>query len=356
MSFEDRYSFVDKVLHRLAFATPKLQIDFAGMEDERFFKGAAPVVDRPVFITAMPRAGTTLLLNVLSESGVFATHTYRDMPFLFTPVGWRGFSGRFRREDTPRERAHGDGMMVSIDSPEAFEEMLWKAFWPGQYQADHIASWPSDGGDAFRDFFSRHMAKIAALAGQGRPRARRYASKNNFNIARIGWLRRAYRDARIIVPFREPIEHAASLLRQHVRFLEMHKTDAFMREYMMGIGHFDFGAGLKPIDFDGWRAGASQDATTLGFWLAYWRAAYGHCLRENAGEAAFFDYDAFCAAPQAGLSALARAADEPSLALALSEIRAPRLHEPDVSSVDAALLQACADVHARLKAAGVGVR
>ena len=29
------------------------------------------------------------------------------------------------------ERAHGDGMTIGYDSHEAFEEVLWRAFWPG---------------------------------------------------------------------------------------------------------------------------------------------------------------------------------------------------------------------------------
>ncbi len=32
----------------------------------------------------------------------------------------------------------------------------------------------------------------------------------------------------------------------------MHARDPFARRYMEAIGHYDFGANLRPIDFDGW--------------------------------------------------------------------------------------------------------
>ncbi len=353
MSFESQYSFLDKVLHRLAFSTPKLQIEFAAREDADFFKPPrAASVERPVFITAMPRAGTTLLLNIVASTGAFAHHTYRHMPFLFTPLMWRRFSHRFEHKDTPHERAHGDGMLVSLDSPEAFEEMLWKAFWPRQYARDRILIWPAEGRSEFLDFLKRHMVKLGSVEDGNAPRSR-YASKNNFNIARIGWLRGGFPDAAIIVPFREPIEHAASLLRQHLSFLDLHRKDAFARDYMAGIGHFDFGAGLKPIDFDGWVGACAAKPTELAFWLDYWRAAYGYLLREHAKEAMLFDYDRFCAAPDQGLRDLAVAVGENGIlrsASGTNTVGAPRRHNPDLAGIDPQLLLECRALHDALRA------
>ena len=38
-----------------------------------------------IFITALPRSGTTSLLNFLFLSDEFASLTYRNMPFLLSP-------------------------------------------------------------------------------------------------------------------------------------------------------------------------------------------------------------------------------------------------------------------------------
>lgn len=55
-----------------------------------------------------------------------------------------------------------------------------------------------------------------------------------------------------IFPFKfiENAKTAASLLRQHQNFLDLHERDKFACKYMKAIGHFDFGKNLKPIDFD----------------------------------------------------------------------------------------------------------
>ncbi len=359
VSFSNQYSLADRLLHRIAFATPKLQIDFAEMEDARFAKAYGEVeASRPVFITALPRAGTTLLLNLCAGLEAFTSHTYRDMPFVLTPYMWREMSKGFRTQDTPRERAHGDGMLVSVDSPEALEEVLWKAFWKDQYADDRIHLWPETGGEAFRAFFRRHMAKLAKINQGDGARLPRYASKNNLNIARIAWLERAFPDAAIVVPFRAPVEHAASLLRQHRNFLALHRTDRFARDYMAGVGHYDFGAGLRPIDFDGWVDAAPSPPAELAFWLAYWCAAYGHCLRRHEGGVVWVDYDALCRSPAAALDGLARALGlgDGALSSGVGTIRPPRPHAPDLSGVDGALLETARVVHGDLRAAAARER
>ena len=118
MAFENRYSSIDRLLHKFAFSTRKAQIGLADLEDVMFrHRLARHELDRPLFITALPRAGTTLLLELCVASGTFASHTYRQMPFVLIPMLWNRFSEGFRRSDMPRERAHGDGMLVSVDSP-----------------------------------------------------------------------------------------------------------------------------------------------------------------------------------------------------------------------------------------------
>ena len=139
MTEADRYSWSDRVLHKLAFSGIGLQKALADIEDSMFAARFADVsVEAPVFVTSLPRAGTTLLLDVLNTLPNVATHTYRHMPFVLCPILWNQISSGLRKEAVSMERAHGDGVMVSVDSPEAFEEVLWKAFWPAKYNTDRI--------------------------------------------------------------------------------------------------------------------------------------------------------------------------------------------------------------------------
>ncbi len=98
MSSEQNYSALDRMVHRLAFSSRAIQLSAADVETTLYgsrFRHIA--VERPVFITSLPRAGTTLLLEALNRLPGFATHRYRDMPFVSAPLLWDTLSGRFRK-------------------------------------------------------------------------------------------------------------------------------------------------------------------------------------------------------------------------------------------------------------------
>lgn len=301
------FSLMDRILYRLAFKTYTAQIAIADFEDRMLKKQLSQCdIDRPVFITALPRSGTTLLLECFASVREFASHTYRDMPFVLIPYLWSSFSASYRRTDELRERAHGDGMLISYDSPEALEEMLWKRFWKQHYRSDHITPWQDEENSEFSEFFLSHMRKIILLRrGNDAPSAR-YVSKNNLNIARILTLRRLFPDSTIIIPFRQPLHHTSSLLEQHLNFLGIHKQDAFACKYMRELGHYDFGENLRPVNFNGWLENkTSEYSDSLSFWLEYWIASYSHLLAENAGSIHFLSYDGLCADPAGTMSKIA---------------------------------------------------
>lgn len=281
------YSGLDQMVHKIAFSgRGRLQMSMADMEDSMFAKDVAGVdPSRPIFITSLPRAGTTILLTALAHVPGLATHLYRDMPFLMAPLFWAKISKGFRKSGQMAERAHGDGIQVGYDSPEAFEEVIWKAFWPDHYRPDGIALW--DAGDRnaeAEDFLRKHFAKIIALRCPERKQTARYISKNNGNVARIPLLRAIFPAAAIVVPVRDPLTHAASLWRQHLNFLRQHAEDPFVQRYMGDIGHYEFGALHRPILFPGLaEATAGLSPADLDYWLGYWIAAFEHLRGLDAG-------------------------------------------------------------------------
>ena len=351
------YSVLDRCFYRVAFKTYGVQASLADLEDRLFVRQlAACRAERPVFITALPRAGTTLLLECCAKLPEFASHCYRDMPFVPIPCLWAHFSATFQRAGELRERAHGDGMLIDFDSPEALEEVLWKIFWPRHYRSDRIIPW-QDGDDAeFAEFFRSHMRKIIVLRGGRDAQATRYLSKNNLNIARTGMLRRLFPDSVIVVPFRQPLHHAASMLQQHRNFLRIHDEDTFACEYMRAIGHYDFGANLCSIDFGGWiDVRQSRDAESLAFWLEYWVVTYRHLLTER-DDLLLFSYEALCENPESGLKRLAEAIgsrDVGALGSAAARIRSPREREVDIGSVAGSLVAEAHSIYASLREAAL---
>ncbi len=203
-------------------------------------------------------------------------------------------------------------MLLGYDSPEAFEEILWRAFWPGKYTQAGIVLWEEgDTSAEATDFLTDHMRKIIALRRPERRIDGRYISKNNANLARIDVLCRMYPDARILVPVRRPYEHARSLLRQHLNFLQMHDRDPFTRRYMEDIGHYEFGVLHHPIMFPGLNDLISgRDPLSADYWLGYWIAAFEHVLSRRA-KVVPVSYEETCADPK---PALARICDALGLA------------------------------------------
>ncbi len=347
--FKSNYSHANKILHRFAFASQRAQIVLADMEDDLYksrLEGVA--IDEPVFITGLPRAGTTTLLDLYARSGAFAAHSYRQMPFVHTPLLWNAFARRMAGNEAPQERSHGDGILIDVDSNEALEEMLWLAFWKKRYRYRMIEVWPEQAKPEFDAYLRQHLRKIIALSSP----CMRYVSKNNLNISRLPYLRRLFPDAHLVVPFRQPLQQATSLLNQHLNFLERHREDKFARDYMAALGHFDFGENLKPVNFDGWFEHTTYAPGTINFWLSYWSHAYGYIMKNApATGALLLAYDRLCADPAPALERLSRATSinpENDLHKLATDIRQPKDKQEQRENCDRHLLEECESLYRQL--------
>ena len=300
--FSDNYGFFDKLLHRLVFATPGIQKILAANESDEHQQALADIqIEKPVFVTSLPRSGTTILLELLSKTGEFVYHRYQDMPFIYTPLLAKKFADKHGKNDALRERAHGDGIQINQQSPEAFEEMFYRAFWPGRYKDSVLESWPEQNNPDFDRFFTDHIKKLLLRDRAGRGR---YLSKNNLNVWRINYLKQLFPDARFVVPYREPLQHALSLLKQHNNFTQLHRSNGFAKAYMAGIGHYDFGQNLKPVNFDNWLDTCEHHIDTVEFWLDYWCATYQYLLTHHKEDCLFVGFEQLGQMPDATLTAL----------------------------------------------------
>lgn len=357
----DNYSALDRVLHRIAFVHPKVQQVLSDIENDLFRKRLEQtIIDRPVFITGLPRAGTTLLLEMLYETGEFSSYTYRQMPFVLAPLLWDRLTSRSRTQAARQQRAHGDGMAISVDSPEAFEEILWnnrlaKTLHEEGYQRPLTYA---DLTNDFREHFKGTVRKMVALADNQTTASTatlspvRYLSKNNANLARLDALSKLFPDATILLCFRHPATHVASLTHQHDRFSKLHKTDAFSRQYMAWTAHHDFGANFIPIDFTGKPPG-KPDHDDHRYWLRYWIDAYRHVLDHASDNVAFMSYESLLGEPHDTLRAAANRVQlrTPHLLTDQStRLRAGRSRQLDLSSIDKALASEAEEIYQALTA------
>lgn len=289
---------LERALRALARTTRTAQLGLADLEARLYRRELANTsVGAPVLVAGLPRGGTTMLLRVLAGCPEFAAHHGRDFPFVLCPLLWQAWTRPFQRPRAPRERVHADGILVTPDSPEALEEVLWTTFWPEHYRATSIAPWPSCDDPEFAAFYAAHRRKIVLLRARSDRRAHRYLAKNNAHLARLPALWSLLPDATVVVPFRAPTAHAASLLRMHRHFTALQARDPAARRGMAELGHFEFGLDLRPLDFGGWLRGRSlAQANELGFWLEYWCAAHQHVLAlADDPRLVLVDFDALAA-------------------------------------------------------------
>lgn len=234
-------------------------------------------IEQPVYVTGLARSGTTILLELLSTLPAVATHRYRDFPPVWIPYLWNRFLDLAPQpEQVPHERPHGDGILITAESPEAMEEVLWMHFFPDSHDPRHSNRLDrSTRNDAFADFYRDHIRKLL-LIGRGR----RYLAKGNYNIARLSYIQTLFPDARFIVPIRHPCDHIASLMRQHQLFSAGQRAHPEARMHLRRVGHFEFGMDRVPINMgddsdiqDVLRLWSASDE--LGGWSRYWSHVYG---------------------------------------------------------------------------------
>ena len=115
------YNFLQKTLHTIVLGSKFINKSLFEIEKIFFLKEKNIQDKTHIFISGLPRSGTTLLLNVLYESGEFASLKYSNMPFILSP----NISNLIPRKNIPKkERYHNDGIYFDLKSPEAFDEII----------------------------------------------------------------------------------------------------------------------------------------------------------------------------------------------------------------------------------------
>ena len=286
-SSESDYGFLSRLLHKLA-------LDYAFIGEACFdieqMSAGEVVVEQPVFIVGLARSGTTALLTDIYETGVFRSLTYKDMPFVLMPGVWKKLSSSHSADMEKKERAHGDGILVNAESPEAFEEVFWRTFSGDRYIRDDCLV-PHNVTKGTLEKFRQFVTSVVSSAGDAGQT--RYLSKNNNNLLRLPVIRRAFPDAKIIVPFRDPIQQSISLMSQHRLFCERHADDGFSLKYMNWLAHHEFGLGHRPFRFSD-EHGGEGDPADINYWLSIWHNSYRHVLATADDDTYFLCFETLC--------------------------------------------------------------
>jgi hypothetical protein len=259
----------------------------------------------PVYICGLARSGTTILLELLYGTGSFASHLYKDYPFIDIPILWNKWLNISTKEEViTQERAHFDGIMITPDSPEAFEEMLWMEFFPSCHtQSQSNVLDQSITSAEFEKYYKTHIQKILLCRS-----SKRYLAKGNYNLTRIGYILKLFPDAKFIIPIRDPAAHIFSLIKQHNLFLLVERGDHRAKKYMQWSGHYEFGMNRVPINVGDneiiakilsvWETGDEIEG-----WALYWNMLHEWLLQtlnsnsELSKSVKLVNYEALCDNP-----------------------------------------------------------
>ncbi len=290
---EFEYNFVTRVLHKMVLGNSlisKASFEFDG----HFVKGRLlPSTDNHIFVSGLARAGTTILLKAFFETNEFVSLTYSDMPFVLAPNLWKKIKPASSASIELKERAHGDRILVNPFSPEAFDEVFWKTFMGNHYIYKDRLVPHTVPPDVIKNF-QNYIANI--IFSNKKDKTARYLSKNNNNILRLKSLSNAFPNSYFLVLFRNPLQHASSLLNQQKRFIQIQKTNAFTLKYMNWLGHYEFGLGQKPFVFDplNFDTIIKYSNDSINYWLTIWKDYYQYILDNPFGNVLLIQYEKLC--------------------------------------------------------------
>lgn len=240
------YNFIQKILHDFTLKGNFFKKTIFEIEKIFFYKKINIINNKHIFITGLPRSGTTVLLNYLYSTELFTSLKYSNMPFITAP----NFSNYFKKNKTKTfERFHKDHLNINLDSPEAFDEAFFSMF----------------DEKEIKDELIRYIELILL-----KEKPKRYLSKNNHNYKRIDLLLSIFPLSCFLITVREPLQQAYSLLLQHINFTKLQKKDDFVRRYMNYLKHNEFG-----VDHSSWNSpNLYNNFDDINYWLEQWLLFY----------------------------------------------------------------------------------
>ena len=244
------YSGIQKFLHDLVLSKKFINKSLFELEKIIYLKNIDIKNQSHIFISGLPRSGTTSLLNFIYSSDHYASLTYKNMPFILSP----NFSKLFNKKNiSKKERLHGDGISYDINSPEALDEIFFN----------------ND-----EEFIKNELVNYIQLILLSESKEK-YLSKNNLNFKRIDLINSILPNSIFLIPIRDPLQHTYSLLNQHLNFSQLQQGNDFIRRYMNYLGHNEFGLNHKPwnnpINF--------KDLNNINYWLEQWFLFYQDILK-----------------------------------------------------------------------------
>ena len=162
------YTRLDILLHDIFLGKKLILKSVYEIEKLFFLKKKDYHKNKHVFITGLPRSGTTALLNFLDKFEELCSLKYKNMPLILSPNLSKIFNKKKRRS---QERFHKDKIFINLESPESFDEVFFKNFSKKEIEIELL------------NFLNLFLNSNNSY---------RYLSKNNLNYKRINLILKYY--------------------------------------------------------------------------------------------------------------------------------------------------------------------
>ncbi|UCH14675.1 MAG: hypothetical protein JSV22_01620 [Bacteroidales bacterium] len=283
------YSELSQLLHRMALNNYNIAYKLFKRESKKIKRKNLKNRHDFVIISGLARAGTTSLMTDLSRISDFVSLNYANMPFLLCPNFWAKIYKPKTRE--LKERSHKDGIMIGVNSNEALEEYFFKVKANDSYIKDfHLSEYKITRED-YNDYLD--YQSIIKLDN-----SKIYLAKNNNFILRYKSVREFNDDFLLVILYRDPLTHAASLMEKHSDYKKLQKEDPFVLEYMNWLGHHEFGEQQKLFVFQNSEENIHYDKESLDYWLKIWINYYRYVLTISHPNTILINYDSYCKNPE----------------------------------------------------------
>ena len=194
-----------------------------------------------IFISGMPRSGTTVLTHIISNFNDVGSFNYSDLPFTKIPFIWSKINWLYYFKNKSSERIHGDGLKINLLSPDAFEELIWSENLPNYENENFSAILDSNyENKELEKELVRSINKILLIR-----KKKIYLSKGNYNIFRIKYINKILKNSLFLICIRNPVDVIQSSIRVHKKFLEIGEGNNKFTDEMNELCHFEFGKNRK---------------------------------------------------------------------------------------------------------------
>ena len=194
-----------------------------------------------IFVSGMPRSGTTILTHIISNFNDVGSFNYSDLPFTKIPFIWSKINWLYYFKNKSSERIHGDGLKINLLSPDAFEELIWSENLPNYENENFSAILDSNyENKELEKELVRSINKILLIR-----KKKIYLSKGNYNIFRIKYINKILKNSLFLICIRNPVDVIQSSIRVHKKFLEIGEGNNKFTDEMNELCHFEFGKNRK---------------------------------------------------------------------------------------------------------------